>query len=143
MANKQKTDVLGILEAFKEAVSTKDVDAFVALYDKDARIFDMWDKWSYHDTISWRGMVAQWFGSQGTERDAVDFNDVQTIVANDVAIIHAFVTFTGLSAEGKKLRSMDERLTWTLVKKEGGWKIAHQHTSAPVDFQTMKVIVTH
>src|SRR2546430_2430811 len=117
MTNNQETAVLGVLEAYKTAVSAKDVDAFAALYDKDACIFDMWDKWSYTNADTWREMVAQWFGSQGTERDSVDFNDLHTIVANDVAIIRAFVTFTGLSAEGKKLRSIDERLTWTLVKK--------------------------
>ena len=41
--------------------------------------------------------------------------------------------------EGKELRSMDNRITWVLRKNsEGAWKIVHEHTSAPVDFETGK-----
>jgi ketosteroid isomerase-like protein len=30
------------------------------------------------------------------------------------------------------LRSLQDRLTWVLVRKGGGWLITHQHTSFPV-----------
>jgi uncharacterized protein (TIGR02246 family) len=130
-----------LLENYKAAVYAKDVEAFVALFDQDARIFDMWVEWSYEGIASWRGMVEQWFGSLNSDRDVVEFDDAKATVSGDVAVVHAFVRFTALSAEGKALRTMQERLTWTLVQKDGLWKIAHQHTSAPVDFKTLKVIL--
>src|SRR6266851_9883530 len=46
----------------------------------------------------------------------------------------------GLSGDGKELRSMDNRITWVLRKnRDGAWKIIHEHTSAPADFDTGRV----
>jgi ketosteroid isomerase-like protein len=50
--------------------------------------------------------------------------------------------FTAVSEEGEELRYLQYRLTWVAKKKEGSWKIIHQHTSSPVDFETMQVILT-
>ena len=134
--------IMRVLDAYKAAVFAKDVDAFVALYDQDVCVFDMWGEWSYNGIEAWRGTVAAWFGSLGTERVAVDVDGVHTIVARaDVAVAHAFVTYKGVSAEGKELRAMHNRLTWALNQKGGAWRIVHEQTSAPVDFETSKVIL--
>lgn len=139
--NKVEKSIMQMLDAYKAAVFAKDVDAFVTLYDQDVCVFDMWGEWSYNGVEAWRGMVTAWFGSLGSERVVIDMNSVQTIVAHDVAIVYAFVTYKGVSAEGKELRAMHNRLTWTLKQKGGAWKIVHEHTSAPVDFETSKVIL--
>jgi uncharacterized protein (TIGR02246 family) len=138
----QSNEAIGeLLEKYKTAVYAKDVEAFLALFEPDARIFDMWVEWSYDGIDSWRAMVTQWFDALNSERDVVEFHDVRTKLSGDMAAVEAFVQFTAVSAEGKKLRSMQERLTWTLVRKGGAWRIAHQHTSGPIDFKTMKVIL--
>jgi ketosteroid isomerase-like protein len=102
-----------VLTAYQAAVHAKDIDAFVALYDADVRIFDMWGQWSLN------GIDA----------------------GHDVAAAHAFLTFTGLSAEGKELRSMTNRLTMVLRRTGDGWKIVHEHTSAPIDHGSLKAIL--
>lgn len=132
--------ILQVLDDYKAAVFAKDVDSFVALYDPDVLVFDMWGVWSYNGIAAWREMVSGWFGSLGTERVVVDFSDAQTIVTQDLAVAHAFVTYKAVSADGVDLRSMNNRLTVTLRQKGDGWKIVHQHTSAPIDFETAKVI---
>ena len=131
-----------MLESYRAAAYAKDVDAFVALFSEDVRVFDMWGRWSYDGTGEWRGMVTDWFGSLGDERVAVEFDDVQIITGEGVAAAHAFVTFKGLSADGQELRAMNNRLSWVLRKAENGaWKVVHEHTSAPVNFETAKVIL--
>jgi uncharacterized protein (TIGR02246 family) len=131
-----------VLEAYRAAVHAKDVDAFVALYDEDVCVFDMWGRWSYDGADAWRGMVVEWFGSLGSGRVEVEFQDVQTIVGDGVAVAHALLTFKGLSAEGEELRAMNNRLTWALRKTgNGAWKVVHEHTSAPADFETARVIL--
>jgi uncharacterized protein (TIGR02246 family) len=121
-----------MLEAYAAAVRAKDVDAFVGLYADDVRTFDLWSEWSYDGKAALRGMVAEWFGSLGTDVVAVEFDEVRTQGGNDVGALSAFTTFRGLSAEGEELRSMNNRLTWVLQKDaDGSWKIAHEHTSAP------------
>jgi ketosteroid isomerase-like protein len=51
------------------------------------------------------------------------------------------VTYKGLSAEGRGLRAMHNRLTWALKQENSAWKIVHEHTTAPVDFKSSKVIL--
>jgi ketosteroid isomerase-like protein len=128
------------LEGYAAAVRAKDVDGFVALYADDARVFDMWERWSYDGADALRGMAEEWLGSLGDEQAAVEFDGVQTVVGDEVAVAHAFVTYKRLSAEGTELRAMTNRVTWALQKTAGDrWKIVHEHTSAPTDFETGKV----
>ena len=139
--NEHEQPILQVLDTYKAAVNKKDVDTFVALYDQDVVVFDMWGEWSYKGVEAWRRMVVDWFGSLGSERVIVEANDVQVIAKNNIALIHAFVTFNGISAEGEKLRAMQNRFTWILQNREGTWKILHEHSSAPVDLETSKVIL--
>ena len=129
-----------VFDAYKAAALAKDVNAFVALYDKDVHIFDMWGQWSYDGVHAWRGMVTEWFGSLGDEKVVVEFDNLQMTIAHDIAIAHVFVTYRGLSADGRELRSMNNRLTLALRNRGGMWKIIHEHSSAPLDPQTTKAI---
>jgi ketosteroid isomerase-like protein len=65
------TPIRQVMEAYQAAVFAKDVDAIVALYDQDVRVFDLWSTWSYDGAEAWRGMVAGWFDSLGTAQVAV------------------------------------------------------------------------
>jgi len=104
------------------------------------QVFDMWGAWSYNGIAAWREMVANWFGSLGTERVIVDFSNPKATVAQDLAVVHAFVTYKAVTADGVELRSLDNRLTAILTPRGDGWKIVHEHTSSPIDFETAKVI---
>jgi uncharacterized protein (TIGR02246 family) len=129
-----------VLERYAAAVRAKDVDGYVAVYADDVRVFDMWGRWSYHGAEAWRAMAAEWFGSLGADQVAVEFEDVQMVVGDDVAVVHAFVTFKGLSDDGTESRAMNNRLTWALRKTaDGRWQVVHEHSSAPADFETGKV----
>ena len=140
MSDRESID--GLLARYAMAVGNKDVDAFVALYDEEVQVFDMWARWSYDGIDEWRAMAAEWFGSLGDEKVAVEFQDVDKIVGDGVAAAHAVMTIKGLSAEGEELRAMNNRLTWALSKTpDGMWKVVHEHTSAPIDFETSKVML--
>lgn len=139
--NVQESPVTDMLRAYEAAVFTKDVDALVALYDRDVRIFDLWGQWSYSGAEAWRAMVAEWFRSLGTDTVVVDADDVQTVLAGDTAVGHAFVSYRNVSADGVEGRAMLNRLTWVLRRAEGAWKIVHEHTSAPIDLATSKVML--
>ncbi|WP_295819319.1 nuclear transport factor 2 family protein [uncultured Deinococcus sp.] len=136
MARSAPTDVLA---AYATAVYARDVNALLALYHPDVTVYDMWEQWLYDGQPAWRGMVEGWFGSLGDERVQVTFDDVRTTVTPDMATVHAFVTYAGLSAGGERLRAMNNRLTLTLVPGGNGWLILHEHSSAPADFESGKV----
>jgi uncharacterized protein (TIGR02246 family) len=130
-----------MMDGYTAAVRAKDVDAFIGLYAQDVRVFDLWSNWSYDGAAAWRGMVTGWFDSLGTAQVAVGWDGVQTLVGNDVAVVHAFISYANVSASGEVARAMVNRLTWILRQQDGAWKIVHEHTSAPVDGESMKVIL--
>lgn len=136
--NQADDRVLRVIDGYVAAVLAKDVDAFVALYDRDLRAFDTWGRWSYDGIDAWRAMVAGWFGSLGEERVIVEVADLRTQVADGLVTAQAFFTYRAEAADGRTLRAMQNRLTWVLVHKDAAWKIAHEHTSVPLDPGTAK-----
>jgi uncharacterized protein (TIGR02246 family) len=130
-----------VLGAYQSAVLAKDVEAFCALYDDDVHVFDMWGSWSCRGLPAWRAMAADWFGSLGAERVKVDVADLEVHGNGDFAAAHAFLRFTAVSPEGQVLRALDNRVSLALQRQAGAWKIVHEHTSAPVDFGTGKVVL--
>lgn len=134
----QNDPVIKMIESYKEAVLTKNVDSFCAIYDSDVHIFDMWGQWSMRGIDAWRTMAQGWFSSVGTEQVIVDANNIESVITNDVAVGHAIFTYTAVSAEGEKLRSLDNRITVVLKRTGDSWKVIHEHTSAPIDHTTLK-----
>jgi ketosteroid isomerase-like protein len=35
---------------------------------------------------------------------------------------------------------MRNRLTWVLRERDGAWKVVHEHTSVPLDFETKAML---
>jgi uncharacterized protein (TIGR02246 family) len=129
-----------LLDTYKNAVFQKDVEAFCSIFDDNVLIYDMW-QWSYNGLLSWRQMAEKWFASLGTEKVLVVFDDIQVHSTDQMASACAYVKFAAVSESGQELRHLYNRLTWVLQKKDGGWKIIHEHTSGPVEHSTLKVII--
>jgi ketosteroid isomerase-like protein len=140
MTNENENPVLQVLDAYKAAVLGKDLDAFMAIYDQNIEVFDMWGPpWIYQGTQSWRSMAEEWFRSLNDERVVVDMENVQIELTAQMAFVSAFVKYTAISSDGTPLRWLQNRMTCVLEPKDGRWKITHEHTSAPVDHNTLKV----
>ena len=134
-------EIESLFETYKNAVFQKDVAAYASIFDEEVRIFDMWMDWSSDGLAVWRGIAKEWFGSRGSERVVVAFEGIRIQAGGELAAATAFVRFAAISEQGEELRYLENRLTWVVQKKEKGWKITHQHTSGPIDFETMKVIL--
>lgn len=132
---------LHALASYREAVRAKDVDALSELYDPDVHVFDMWGTWSVRGLPAWRELAANWFSSLGAERVAVTCDSESSTVTGDMAIGHAVLTYTAIGPDGTRIRSLSNRATLALRKKGDSWKIFHEHTSAPIDHQTLQAIL--
>jgi ketosteroid isomerase-like protein len=130
-----------LLALYQSAVLAKDTEAFLALYEPDLHVFDMWGIWSLRGIGSWRAMADDWFSSLGTEKVVVTADEVESTTAGELAIGHAILTFTAISAEGERVRSLTNRLTMGLRLVGGSWKVFHEHTSAPIDHQSIKAVL--
>jgi len=135
------TELASLFETYKTAVFQKDVEAFTSIYDENVLVFDMWMQWTYEGLPAWTAMAKEWFASLGTNCDAVHFDDIHVQAAGDLATATATVKFTAVSDTGKELRFLQNRLTWIAQKKGNAWKIIHQHTSTPIDVETMKAVL--
>jgi uncharacterized protein (TIGR02246 family) len=129
------------LQAYQAAVAARDVDALVALYDEDAEVFDAWGAWSHRGRAAWRAVARDWLAAHDDGRHVVEFEDVRTELAPGLAVVHAFVRYAWLDAAGTRRRAMDNRYGAVLRLRDGGWKVVHEHTSAPIDFETSKAIM--
>lgn len=129
------------LARYATAAYDKNVNAFIALYSEDVHVFDMWNQWELRGIDAWRHMAEGWFGSLGTERVVVTASNVQSSRGADLALGHATLTYTAVSAEGKELRSLDNRLTIALRRTGDTWKIFHEHTSGPIDHASLKATI--
>jgi ketosteroid isomerase-like protein len=140
MSDMEKS-IRGVLESYASAVFTKDVKAFMRLYDPSVRVFDAWGVWLYDGAAAWQVAVEGWLTSLGTERVKVRFDDVRSLGGPDLAMISAIVTYASISAGGEPLRSMQNRISWVLRTSGHNLRIVHEHTSAPIDFNESKAIL--
>ena len=139
----QTTDeILTVAHAYAKAVRSKDVAQFGALYHDDVFVFDMWESWSMRGRAAVEAMAKGWFASLGTEQVAVTVAPLWSRVDGDRATFCATLRYAGLSAQGEELRSMENRLTWSLIRENGKWQVVHEHSSAPASFKTMQVILS-
>lgn len=127
--------------SYASAALRRDADSFVRLYDPAVRVFDAWGVWEYQGAELWRRSVEGWFTSLGTERVKVTFSETESHGSLALAITTAIVTYSGVSAQGEELRSLQNRITWGLRTTGHVLRIVHEHTSAPIGFEDMKAIL--
>jgi ketosteroid isomerase-like protein len=139
--NNSVDPVKQVLEGYAAAVHEKNVDKFMQLYDPQARVFDAWDVWSYEGVAARRKTIEEWFGSLGSETVNVTFDDEQVVAGPELAVLSATGRYAAFSADGKELRSMQNRFTWALKREGSAWKIVHEHTSVPIGSSELKGIL--
>lgn len=132
--------VHAFLRDYAAAVLDRDLPRFVDLYAEDMQVFDSWNRWEYVGREDWAGMISAWFEGIRDVRVRVMPKDVKTWTDAHVAGGSATLEFAALDADGQPLRATENRLT-VLLRNEGGtWRVVHQHTSVPVDFQSKQVV---
>ena len=139
--NDTEKSITRVLESYGSAVFSKDVEAFMRLYDPGVRVFDAWGVWSYEGAAAWQRAIEGWFTSLGTERVKVTFDEVQISAGRELATVSAIVTYAGVSDQGERLRAMQNRITWVLRTTGHVLRIVHEHTSAPIGFNDSKAIL--
>lgn len=136
----ESNPVTTMFENYTSRVLSKDVEGFLELYADDTLVFDCWGLWELAGVDAWRPMVTMWFESLGDKLCEARFTEVVATVRDDVAFAHAAVRYDEVTADGEQVDSMMNRITVALEKRDGEWKITHEHTSMPLDMQSAKGI---
>jgi ketosteroid isomerase-like protein len=128
-------------ENYKEHTWNKDAPAMINLYDEHALIFDMWDQGYISGLSEWSKVIVDWFDSLGEEKVKVEFEMVKIHQSGDVGFATALIEYQAISGDGSVLRSMKNRISLGFSRVEDGWKVIHQHTSAPISSDELTAIL--
>jgi ketosteroid isomerase-like protein len=134
------TEINEFFSLYKESAWHKDTTAMLNLYGEQAVIFDMWDQ-CYHSTAEWNQSISDWLGSLGEEKVNVEFERITIHQAGNTGFASALIRFRAISSEGTVVRSMTNRITLGFSRSEDGWKVTHQHTSAPIRSDDLTAIL--
>lgn len=126
-----------VLERYISAVKSLDKQAFLALYDPSVRYFDMTAPFELRGTDVFGGRVDKWFAHmEGSEPDVIPSN-LESSSSGELAYMTMLIDYADVDAEGNR-RAMMNRLTWVLAPRGDDWKIIHEHTSVPLNEETME-----
>ena len=134
-------EIEDFFEEYKNAVWQKDATQLLKLYDKEVVSFDMWDLGYYKNLNEWSPDIENWLSSLGEEKVKVDFEMIQVFKSDTSGFASGLIEFQALNSQGAVLRKMKNRITVGFSKFNNGWKVVHQHISAPVSSEDLTAIL--
>lgn len=134
-------EIEDFFKIYQKAAWSKDITAMINIYDEHAVIFDMWDQGYLTNPEDWHKIIFEWLNSLGDEKVKVEFEMISIHQSGNVGFASALISFQAISNDGAVLRSMKNRITLGFSKFEDGWKVIHQHTSAPIGSNGLTAIL--
>ena len=134
-------EIEDFFKIYQNSAWSKDTKSMINLYNEQAVIFDMWDHGYNSNSSEWNNIIIDWLGSLEEEKVKVDFEMVKIHKSDNIGFASALIQFQAISSNGIVLRSMKNRITLGFLKFEDGWKVIHQHTSAPIRSSDLTAIL--
>ncbi|OOG73106.1 nuclear transport factor 2 family protein [Algoriphagus sp. A40] len=134
-------EIEDFFKIYQKSAWDKDTSSMINLYDEHTLIFDLWDQGYISNPSEWNKIIIDWLGSLGEEKVKVEFEMVKIHQSGNVGFASALILFQAISSEGAVLRSMKNRITLGFLKFEEGWKVIHQHTSAPISSDELTALL--
>ena len=134
-------EIEDFFEDYKNAVWQKDATMLLKLYDNEVVSFDMWDIGYYKTLNEWTPEIENWLSSLGEEKVKVDFEMIKVFKSDINGFASGLIKFQAINTQGAVLRKMKNRITVGFSRFEGGWKVIHQHVSAPVTSENLTAIL--
>jgi ketosteroid isomerase-like protein len=123
------SSVADLLHAWADRTAHGQLDAILCDHAPDAVIFDVLPPLGHDGTAAYR---ATWDAWQPPTAGAFTFRleDLHVTEGPDHAFAHGLLRCGGTTPEGHSFADL-VRATFCLVRTPDGWRIAHQHISAP------------
>ena len=125
------TEIQALINTYREAVMTKNVDKVIALYADDIVSFDAIKALQFKGKAAYR---AHWEACMEmcSGPHVFEFHEIAIETADNLAFAH-WVTHCGGTNDKGETQSCWMRATACYRPVNGTWKIAHEHWSAPFD----------
>lgn len=118
-----------LLQAWAGATREGRQDDVLAHHDAAVRIFDVLPPLQYTSAATYRASWSEW---QPDTLGAAEFafEDLQITAGVDVGFAHSILQCGGTLPNGTTFHDT-VRATFCLVKRDGNWRVSHQHISKP------------
>jgi ketosteroid isomerase-like protein len=125
---RDEADIRALIETVHKAHHNKEAAAIVALYARDAVVFNLAPPLSHHgmDLQELQTWLDTWEGPVDQES-----RDLTITISGDLAFCHGFLRLGGTKKGVSQPISFWMRATVCLDRDGGAWRIVHEHTSVP------------
>ena len=120
------------------AQRAKDTDAVMSHYAADVIVFGLTPPFVTQGAAAWRSVWESRLPHFPAEFQ-IEMRDLRIIVGGTVAVGHWLFRFTGLGTNHPAMQTW-YRITVGYEKREGFWKIVHEHYSVPIDPATSQAV---
>jgi len=134
-------EIRAIIQQHQDAIRSKNVDRIMALYDPEAVLFDVKPPFQITGAAAYRRTWEECL-PYFPEPNSFGFEtrDLAISVSGDMAFAHWLFRFTGDPDHPAMKQWM--RITSVARRRNGAWKVVHEHLSVPFDRETGKAVLT-
>jgi uncharacterized protein (TIGR02246 family) len=135
--DKDEAQIRECLDKWTRALHAKDLGALMALYAPDTIAFDLMPP-SQVDASQYRQNLQRWLAMMSSPI-AYEIHDLRITASGDVAFSHNLGHVTATRTNGEKADYW-VRVTVGFRKRDGQWRVTHDHVSMPFDMETGKAV---
>jgi uncharacterized protein (TIGR02246 family) len=140
IATDTRTEIRAIIDQWTAAICRRDVDGILAAYDPGVTVFDAIPPFAVSGAGELRKSWESCFPHMPAEF-GLEIRDLEIAAGEDTAFAHWMFRFTGPDQDHPALQSW-MRATSCYRKRDGRWRIVHDHISVPFDPYTSKAVLT-
>ena len=125
-----EAQIRSVLDDWAKATRENRTDDVLKNHASDLVIFDVLPPMKYESAEAYRRSWGDW--QPETQSDGqFDLEDLSVTAGTDVGFAHCFIRCGGTTPDGRMFEDL-VRATFCLQKRDGFWKVAHQHVSKPL-----------
>ena len=143
MATQHAADEAAIrqqIDRLAEAIRARDLEGLKPIYAPEIVSFDVQPPLQ---RVGAEGKWQNWADAFTVFQHPIGYEirDLAITLGGDVAFAHSFNRLSGTLKNGNRNPGFWVRVTWCFRKIAGNWLIAHDHASAPLDFESGKALL--
>src|SRR4051812_8140418 len=130
---KEDAAIRELIDGFVKAICARDIDGVMRVFSSEVVSFDLGPPLQHGGGDGFRKRWQELFDSYGT-LVGYEVRDLHIVSGDAVAFSRSLNRIKGTMQDGRK---SDRWLRWTVGyrKTSGGWRIVHEHVSAPIDLR--------
>ena len=137
--SQDKQDVTALIERWVAAARVSDLDTIMSLYTPDIVAFDAIAALQFKGQDAYRKHWETCMSFMPDGEMIMEVHDLNVQVSGDLAFAH-YLSVCGCKDDDGNDQTGWMRATVCCLKTASGWRISHEHYSAPFDPATMKAM---